>query len=46
MQCTGIITDASIDLDKLKPKISLLLDTKDKDTINKVKNENKLNIEL
>lgn len=46
MQTTGIITDTSIDLDTLKPKISLLLDTKDKDTINKLKNENKLNIEL
>lgn len=46
MQTTGIITDTSIDLDTLKPKISLLLDTNDKDTINKLKNENKLNIEL
>lgn len=46
MQTTGIITDTSIDLNTLKPKISLLLDTKDKDTINKLKNENKLNIEL
>ena len=46
MQTTGIITDTNIDLDTLKPKISLLLDTKDKDTINKLKSENKLNIEL
>lgn len=46
MLTTGVITDTSIDLDTLKPKISLLLDTKDKDTINKLKNENKLNIEL
>ena len=46
MQTTGIITDTSIDLDTLKPKISLLLDTNDKDTINKLKNENKLNVEL
>lgn len=46
MQTTGIITDTSIDLNTLKPKISLLLDTNDKDTINKLKNENKLNIEL
>ena len=46
MLTTGVITDTSIDLDTLKPKISLLLDTNDKDTINKLKNENKLNIEL
>ena len=46
MQTTGIITDTNIDLETLKPKISILLDTEDKDTINKLKNENKLNIEL
>lgn len=46
METTGMIVDTSIDFDTLKPKISLLLDTKDKDTINKLKSENKLNIEL
>lgn len=46
MQTTGIITDINIDFDTLKPKISLLLDTKDKELIQQLKNENKLNIEL
>lgn len=46
MQTTGIITDINIDFDTLKPKISLLLDTKDKEVIQQLKNENKLNIEL
>lgn len=46
MQTTGIITDINIDFNTLKPKISLLLDTKDKELIQQLKNENKLNIEL
>ena len=46
MQTTGTITDINIDFDTLKPKISLLLDTKDKELIQQLKNENKLNIEL
>ncbi len=46
METTGIITDISIDFNTLKPKISLVLNTNDKDTIQKLKNEEKLNIEL
>ncbi len=46
METTGIITDVSIDFNTLKPKISLVLNTNDKDTIQKLKNEEKLNIEL
>ena len=46
MQTSCIMTDVSTDLETSKPKISLLLDTYDKDTILKLKNENKLNIEL
>lgn len=46
MQTTGIITDFNIDFDTLKPKISLLLDTNDKDVVKRLQNENKLNIEL
>ena len=40
------MTDIGMDFNTLKPKISLLLDTNDKDTINKLKNEDKLNIEI
>ena len=43
---TGTITDLNIDFDTSKPKISLLLDTNDKDIILQLKKENKLNIEL
>ncbi len=46
METTGIITDISIDFNTLKPKISLLLDTNNKDDIQKLKNENKLNVEI
>lgn len=46
LDTTGIITDINIDFDTSKPKISLLLDTNDKDTIQQLKKENKLNIEL
>lgn len=42
----GTITDINIDFDTTKPKISLLLDTNDKDTILQLKKEDKLNIEL
>lgn len=46
MQTTGIITDISIDFDTSKPKISLLLDTNNKEDIQKLKNEDKLNVEI
>ena len=46
MQTTGQITDINIDYKTHKSKISLLLDTKDLDIIEKLKNEDKLNIEL
>ena len=46
MQVTGIITDLSIDFATRKSKISLLLDTKDIENIEQLKNQNKLNIEL
>lgn len=46
IQTTGVITDINIDYNTLKPKISLLLDTNNKDVMEELKNENKLNIEL
>lgn len=46
MQTTGIITDTAIDLSTSKLKISIILDTKNKDDVLKLKNENKLNIDL
>ena len=46
MQTTGIITDTAIDLNTSKLKISLVLDTNNKDDVLKLKNENKLNIDL
>lgn len=46
METTGAIIDVSIDYDTRKPKISLLLDTKELSTIEQLKNENKLNIDL
>ena len=46
MQTTGIISDINIDFDTRKAKISLLLDTKELDIVEQLKNENKLNIEL
>lgn len=46
MQTTGKITDITIDFSTLKPKISLVLNTKDKEEINKLKAEDKLNIEI
>ncbi len=46
MQTTGIITDTAIDLNTSKLKISLVLDTNNKDDVMKLKNENKLNIDL
>ncbi len=46
MQTTGMITDLNIDFDTRKAKISLLLDTRELDIVEQLKNENKLNIEL
>ena len=46
LQTTGVVTDISIDYNTSKLKISLLLDTNNKDVIEELKNENKLNIEL
>lgn len=46
MQTTAIITDINIDFNTRKPKISLLLDTKELDIVEELKNENKLNVEL
>lgn len=46
MQTTGIITNLDIDYETRKPKISLILDTNSLDTVEQLKNENKLNIEM
>lgn len=46
METTGQIVDLAIDYETLKTKISLIIDSKDKDTITKLKNEDKLNIDL
>ena len=46
MQTTGIIEDISIDYKTRKSKISLLLDTKEIEVVEQLKNENKLNIEM
>ena len=46
MQTTGIIEDISIDYKTRKSKISLLLDTKEIEVVEELKNQNKLNIEL
>lgn len=46
MITTGIISDINIDFNTRKPKISLLLDTKELNIVEQLKNENKLNIEL
>ena len=43
---TGTITDINIDFETSKAKISLLLDTKQLDIIEQLKNEGKLNIDL
>lgn len=46
MQTTGTIEDISIDYTTRKSKISLLLDTKDLNIVEQLKNEDKLNVEL
>ena len=46
LDTTGIITDLNIDFDTLKPKITVLLDTKNKELVEELKNDGKLNIEL
>lgn len=46
LDTTGTITDINIDFKTHKTKISLLLDTKQLDIVEELKNENKLNVEL
>lgn len=46
LDTTGTITDFSIDFNTSKPKITVLLDTKDKELIEELKNDGKLSIEL
>ena len=46
MQCTGELTDISIDYQTNKSKISLLLDTNEISIIEELKNYEKLNVEL
>ena len=46
MQTTGIILKADTDINTQKLKISLLIDTNNKDIVEQLKNENKLTIEL
>lgn len=46
LDTTGIIKDIDIDYKTHKAKISLLLDTKQLDIVEELKNEDKLNIEL
>lgn len=46
MVTTGLITDIGIDYKTHKSKISLLLDTKDIEVVEQLKNETKLNVEL
>lgn len=46
MQTTGIITDIGIDYKTRKSKISLLLDTKDIEVVEQLKNENKLTVDI
>ena len=46
MKTTGKMTDLSLDFKTRKAKISLLIDTDELHVVEKLKNENKLNIEL
>ena len=46
MQATGIILKTDTDINTRKLKISLLVDTNNKDVVEQLKNENKLTIEL
>ena len=46
MQTTGIILKTDTDINTRKLKISLLVDTNNKDVVEQLKNENKLTIEL
>ena len=46
METTGVIVNTDTDINTRKLKISLLLNTNNKDIIEQLKNENKLNIEL
>ena len=46
MQTTGIILKTDTDINTRKLKISLLVDINNKDVVERLKNENKLCIEL
>lgn len=46
METVGLITDIGLDYKTHKSKISLLLDTKDIEILEQLKNENKLNVVL
>ena len=46
LDTTGIITDLNIDFNTSKPKITILLDINDKEVVEELKNDEKLNISL
>lgn len=46
LDTTGTITDLNMDFNTSKPKITILLDTNNKELIEELKNDGKLNIEL
>lgn len=46
LDTTGIITDLNIDFNTSKPKITILLDVNDKEVVEELKNDEKLNISL
>ena len=46
LETTGIITDLNIDFNTSKPKITVLLDTNNKEVVEELKNDEKLNISL
>lgn len=46
LETTGIITDLNIDFNTSKPKITILLDVNDKEVVEELKNDEKLNISL
>lgn len=46
LETTGIITDLNIDFNTSKPKITVLLDTNNKEVVEELKSDEKLNISL
>lgn len=46
LETTGVITDLNIDFNTSKPKITILLDVNDKEVVEELKNDEKLNISL